>query len=245
MNTNKHNNSAVSILASNNSGVGETETLSRQVKFDNGEFIYKDCAPVLLSEAILKALFIKNFNAEFKNAANPQQVLEAYAGDFLGTFHERASNKTSKKNPIAHAKKVLTAAEYRTNCIHLGLDASNTHKVELLIERVAKIDSKTSKNVMEQLINDFKSIFISQEQEKSYIMIEENELKDAKKFQGLTDAGFINIARSGVYIAANIDLKNASEGLSKLIELGFNLVSNTVDASAMLMTVQFNESDID
>jgi len=240
---NKHNQNAVSILASNDSGVGETKTLSTQVQFDNNQFSYKDCSPVLLSEAILKALFIKNFNAEFKNAPNPQIVLDAYANDYLGTFHERAANKTTKKNPVGNPKKVLTALEYRINCIHAGLDTSNTSRIETLLDRVDSVDHKTTKAQLEALLNDFKAVFITEGQEKSYAIIYENEQKDLLKFKGLTDAGFTNIARSATFLAANIELSKASDGLSKLIELGFTLVSNNVDAQTMLMTVQFNEAE--
>ena len=239
---NKHNQTAISILASNNSGVGETETLSKQVQFENNQFSYKDCSPVVLSEAILKALFIKNFNAEFKNSPNPQLVLEAYANDFLGTFHERSANKaTSKKNPVGNHKKVLTAIEYKHNCFVMGLDSSNANRIETLIDIVDDKAAKLSKAELLTLLNDFKSVFITEEQEKSYQNIAENERQDAEKFAGLVDCGFLNIARSGVFISAHISLTDASAGLAKLLELGFTLVSNSVDTQTMLMQVQFNE----
>jgi len=151
-------------------------------------------------------------------------------------------------NPVRKQEHVLTAEQYETNCYIMNLDKKNLANVQVVMVEAGKLTDKSTKAELLQVIHGFEAIFIDSTQKANHALIVENELKDAAKFQGLTDRGFINIARSGVFLTAHLACNLGINIQKTLLELGYELTDTSInmsDPDNMLFVVSFTELEID
>jgi hypothetical protein len=235
------------ILASNNIGVGKTDTLPQLYSFETetrlsvaglGEFD--------ISEATQKAELIRLLHNEVKkgNEDNKLNLFKAMAAGYLNPFHQKATEggATKEVNPLANPKKVLSAEEYRTNCIKLGLDGKNVEVISALLTEVTNVTEKTTKADLLEIVNNFASVFYTSKQQLTFENMLEKELAEAAKFAGLTEAGFTDIKQSLTLITANITASEADTAFPKLVELGYIIEGKPqFDASTMKIQVAFKE----
>ena len=104
-----------------------------------------------------------------------------------------------------------------------------------------KLSEKSTKTDLLDCLRSFQHIFITEKQQESYEIIAENDRQDAKRFEGLKDAGFENIARSSTFLSANISLADSATGLPKLAELGYTFTGSDLDSETLIFTVRFSE----
>lgn len=246
MTTNTNNTSVAAILKSNTSGVGKTTHLPELYTFEDNLLTVAGLGEFNLSDNIIRAKLVHLLHTEFKGGAEAAKLktLQAMELDYLGSFH-RTSNESaanggakSKANPISR-KVVLTAEEYRENCIKSGLTLESLATVkELLATTVSGVSTKAD---LLELVESFKAVFLSQEQLSTYTVIAGKEAEDITRFAGLTEAGFTDIVRGAESITAYIPFDKVGEAVPQLATLGFLLGSSEADMIKMLIAVSFKE----
>lgn len=234
------NKSVSTILASNKSEVTKSYLLADTHTVEGNTFSFPNCTPVTLSDNILKALFIQKFVAEYKNSNNQQDVLDAYANDYLNSLHKRSA-ESAKTNPVSNPAKVLTAQEYLENCYKAGLDRNNISLLVTAMSEANKLTTSSTKAELQAVISRFQAIFITGEQSEHYDIINKNEAADLEAFNKLKAAGFSDIERRGTNLNATISLADAQIGLKELQAIGFNLVSTKNSDDFTSLHVYFNE----
>lgn len=241
MKTNSKNTSVSSILTSNASGVGKTDSLPELYSFDGQSFKAVGYESVTLSDNVIKALFINNLHREFKNHKNLQSVIDAYSADYLGTFHASADSDNKKTSqPMARYGKVESAIVYRQNCIKENIRNLDAVLIEDLLDRVLDINSKTGKEAILSIVSSFASFLETSENKRNYKRILDNEVKDAGTFAVLTNAGFTNIVRLVSNDVNVVDKFSSSIPAAKVDGMQAALDSNAYE----LLSSDFNASTV-
>jgi len=243
---NSKNTTVASILLSNNTGVGKTDSLPPIYSFTDNELTVKGYNPVELSDNLLKALFINNLHREFKTKQDLQPVLDAYSNDFLGTFHASAKDSVSPtSNPMKRAGKVLSSADYLVNCVSQKTASRDiAQDVYSILDASSQTDS--TKAELQATIAKLRKVFITAEDSKMYTTILDNEEVDRVKFEVLTANGFISITRlSDDSFTALIDPMHMATMNSTLVANEYQLLSTAFDAEKSMLAVTFDTIESD
>lgn len=245
---NSQNTTPATILLSNGTGIGKTDSLPAVYGWtNNNTFNAVGYESVTIDDNLLKALFITNLNKEFKNSNNLQAVLNAYSEDYLGTFHASASGKESKKkNPLINPGKVLTSQEYRRNYIKAHLTSASSSNVIIgVIEAKEALTSASTKGDMMKIINSVIDLVETEENRENFDIIAENEAQDAKKFEELTSSGFLAITRlapvKGVsHFSASIPAASVGSMQVALLAGNYTLVSSDFNTATLNIDIVFS-----
>jgi hypothetical protein len=158
----------------------------------------------------------------FRGDIGLDDLLKTMAGGYLTLAQAKTvvDNKPKSLSPIADTKRVLTATEYRNNCIKLA-------DPDLLgwYSKASTVSEKTAKTGLLSIIADLTSQLMTTNQVAEYEAIVAVEAADAAKYQGLTDLGITDITRltTGL-INCRVPMLIMSQGLDlKLNALGFSL----------------------
>jgi len=205
--TNPNNSTPAEILLSYDSGQGKTARLPEIYEWQDDTLHVAGYNPVNLTLNFLKAIFVKNFNAEYKGVADLQPILDAYSAEYLGVLHARSANST-KKTPVSNPKKVISSDEYRQNNMRQNASTINFNELVDLINDARDVHSDTDKQRLLSIINDFICLFETNDNYSSYSSILANEEADKKRFESLIAAGFTDIMRDGDKIIATISVSD-------------------------------------
>ncbi len=196
----------------------------------------------------LRALF-----EGFKGDIPMTILLELMHDEFLSTQQREsdtiaklAGTTTKVSNPLQRPTKLLTAEEYRSNCILLGLDASKYEEVASIIDHVGTFDDKTVKAELLKTLHDFTNIFFNTDQQTTYSVMLETEEAEAAKFSSLTKAGFVSIGRTALgNYTAKVSVVDSTKAIPELISAGFNVIgSPAFDLASMMLSVVFEENEV-
>ncbi len=144
------------------------------------------------------------------------------------TTRESIKNKGVKATKLDFDIKSATSTEYFHREAYNQLDVKNVAVVEELLLEVyeTKLDSLTKQQLISLLMR-WQSIFISETANETFMIKRKNEADDLIKFKGLAALGFMNVAHSGVHIAAHLPVSSLKTAKSELESLGFEFVSRT------------------
>lgn len=157
----------------------------------------------------------------------------------------------AESNPLGRKNRVLSANEYRENCIRLGIMALLPDDLEPLLS-VDGNDAKITKAALIEMIHYLQSRLFSEEQKATYgVMVEKEEL-EAAKWKALTDAGFTDITSLGTNKAGlqqyigNVAIEKRHNAVEALDKAGYNLDSADFDKTNFdIMKLLFTERAVE
>jgi len=215
---------------------------------DNTIIRFNDIEYSITPEALtLRALF-----EGFKGDIPLTTLLELMQDEFLSsqqresdTIARLAGTPVSKINPLTRPTKLLTAEEYRANCILLNLDAKNFELVASLIDDVTGFNDKTTKADLLTCLHAFVEVFITQNQYETYQVMLSTEEAEAAKFSSLTKAGFTAIGRTALgNYTAKVSVVDSTKAIPELSSAGFRVIgSPAFDLQTMQLSVNFEEGE--
>ena len=174
-----------------------------------------------------------------KNPIDLDSQLGLWAEDFLSNLQR--NNAGAESTPPLADKSVISADQYRTNCIKLALDSKNAEVVAEIVEDILNLDHKATKDTMSKILDRVLDTFFNLEQREVYQVKVEKEEADRERFKDLTDAGFTSINASNGTITANVPVAVTNTALPELAKLGFTLIKSDFDATTLQVNVVFEE----
>ena len=174
-----------------------------------------------------------------KNPIDLDSQLGLWAEEYLSNLQRNNSGAAS--TPPLTDKSVISADQYKANCIKLALDAKNAEVIAEIIDDILNLDHKATKDTMGKLLDRVLDTFFSPEQREVYKVKIEKEEEDRERFKDLTDAGFTNINAVNGTITANVPVAVTNTALPELEKLGFTLTKAKFDATTLQVNVVFIE----
>jgi hypothetical protein len=170
--------------------------------------------------------------------------LELYSSDFLSTLQRDSKDAGKEKKATMPVKgRVLSAVEYRMNCIKLALDVSNAEVISDLLLDIAAVSAKTTKTEVIDLLDNIGNVFFNAEQQATYNVIVDKEIEEAKEFEALVALGFSKVSKADDKILASLSFLDASQAIPALSGIGYKLVSSDHDMTNMLINVVLTKGE--
>jgi hypothetical protein len=202
------NMSVQQILASNNNGQGKTNTISESSNIQ-GDVITFNNTDYTVRPELQAAKLLQYFSRE----NNPAEVLETLSAGYLGKLHQKTmENGGETKQPSEQVKRLLTADEYKNNCLKLA----QINPVKLYAE-LSEFSDKSTKADLLAFVTSLKESLVTPEQFETYkAMTEKEESLNSLKPLGFSD--FRKFIGSGnvELIKASISLDNWKLAKSEL-----------------------------
>lgn len=190
------------------------------------------------------ALILAGFGRCYKGEISIEEHVKLASEGFIIPLQKNTVvTDKATKTPFGNAKSVLTAAQYKVNCVKLGLDVRNVGKVAELVDTVYNITDKTSKADLTHLLTEFANMFLNPEQSGTYSRILEAEELAAKRFESLTAVGFTDIKEvANGHFNASVSLSQVAEAMPVLHDSGFTFIGSTMSGDFQSMAVSFKET---
>lgn len=195
------------ILASNNNGQGKTNLIADSsnivgstITFNNIDY---DVRPELQAAKLLQY---------FSRENNPAEVLETLQAGYLGKLHQKTMENVEDKKPSEQVKRLLTAEEYKLNCLKLAaIDAIS------LYDNLLQFGEKSTKQELLNFVGELRNSLMTTEQSDTYrLMSEKEESINALKPLGFSDFRKFIGSNNAELIKASISLENWKLAKSEL-----------------------------
>jgi hypothetical protein len=155
---------------------------------------------------------------------------------------------TKESKPLGNSKSVLSASQYYTNCLKLGLDNKNVDTIDNHVSRYYAITDKSTKADIYAILTDLVHIFFNQNQYDTHARMLEAEVLEvkrleelAKRFIVLQDAGITEIKEfSGKYTGI-VALPDVSKAAIALNDAGLILTETKLTNDMQSMVITFND----
>ena len=174
-----------------------------------------------------------------KNPIDLDSQLNLWAEEYLSNLQR--NNSGAESTPPLTDKSLISADQYKANCIKLALDAKNAEVIAEIIDDILNLDHKATKDTMSKLLDRVLDTFFSPEQREVYQVKVEKEEADKERFKDLAEAGFTDINAINGTITANIPVASTGTALPELEKLGFTLIKAKFDATTLQVNVVFEE----
>jgi hypothetical protein len=185
------------ILASNNNGQGKTNLISESSNIVGDVITFNNIDYTVRTE-LQAAKLLQYFSRE----NNPQEVLETLQAGYLGKLHQKTLENGSEVKPSEQVKKLLTADEYKNNCLKLA----EVNPVKLYAE-LSEFSDKSTKADLLNFVIDLKRSLINDEQFETWALMNQKE----ESLNGLKPLGFSDFRK---FIGSgNVELIKASISL--------------------------------
>jgi hypothetical protein len=185
------------ILASNNNGQGKTNLISESSNIVGDVITFNNIDYTVRTE-LQAAKLLQYFSRE----NNPQEVLETLQAGYLGKLHQKTLENGSEVKPSEQVKKLLTADEYKNNCLKLA----EVNTVKLYAE-LSEFSDKSTKADLLNFVIDLKRSLINDEQFETWALMNQKE----ESLNGLKPLGFSDFRK---FIGSgNVELIKASISL--------------------------------
>lgn len=197
------------ILASNNNGQGKTNTIAETSNIV-GDIITFNNVDYTVRTELQAAKLLQYFSRE----NNPTEVLETLQAGYLGKLHQKTMENGEDKKPSEQVKRLLTADEYKLNCLKLAQIDTVT-----LFNDLDKFNDKATKADLLDYVINLKHSLMTEEQTSVYVAMSEKE----KSINDLKPLGFSDFRKfigsnNAELIKANISLDNWKVAKAKLEE---------------------------
>lgn len=190
--------------------------------------------------AVTGAAFLPAFDDKFSQTLD--ETITLYSEGFVIPTQRNvhlAGIEEQKKPVLSNPKSVLTAEEYKEGNIRLfKLDNISLYYDSL---QLVGNPETTKQDLVNYLFDNIINTLFDDAKIKQYNYLLEVEAENAKQYQALTDAGFININRidDDVYVAS-LEAGNVSS-VQNLAVLGYDLLDSVFDTVALNLTVKFRK----
>jgi hypothetical protein len=186
------------ILASNNNGQGKTNTIAESSNIV-GDIVTFNNVDYSIRIELQQAKLLQYFSRE----NNPAEVLETLSAGYLGKLHQKTmENGGETKQPSEQVKRLLTADEYKNNCLKLA----QINPVKLYAE-LSEFSDKSTKADLLNFVIDLKRALINDEQFETWALMNQKE----ESLNGLKPLGFSDFRK---FIGSgNVELIKASISL--------------------------------
>lgn len=152
--------------------------------------------------------------------------------------------KELKTNPLERPERVLTATEYKENCIRLALDAGSYAKIAELVKSAHNITDKTTKTELHSLLVSFADVFFNYDQQTTYAVMLETEEAEQRKFQVLLDAGMQKVERTKLgNLTSTVSFAALASVMPALTTAGYKLVNSVNNMENLTVTLVFTEGE--
>ena len=185
------------ILASNNNGQGKTNLIAESSNIVGDVITFNNVDYTVRTE-LQAAKLLQYFSRE----SNPAEVLETLQAGYLGKLHQKTMENGGESKPSEQVKRLLTADEYKANC--LKLVSVDTVK---LYSELETFSDKSTKNELLQFVLDLRRSLMTEEQFETWaLMNQKEESINALKPLGFSDFRKFIGSNNAELIKANISL---------------------------------------
>lgn len=174
-----------------------------------------------------------------KNPIALDSQLNLWTEEYLSNLQK--NNAGAIATPQLTDTSIISAEQYKANCIKLALDAKNAETISDIVDTILSIDQKATKDTIHKVLDRVLDTFFSPKQREVYKVKIEKEEEDRERFKDLTDAGFTDINAVNGTITANVPVAVTNTALPELEKLGFTLTKAKFDAATLQVNVVFEE----
>lgn len=195
------------ILASNNNGQGKTNLIAESSNIV-GDVITFNNIDYTVRQELQSAKLLQYFSRE----SNPAEVLETLQAGYLGKLHQKTLENGGESKPSEQVKRLLTADEYKLNCLKLA-----SIDVVSLYNELSEFSDKSTKTDLLNFVINLKQNLMTAEQHETYsVMSEKEQSINALKPLGFSDFRKFIGSNNAELIKASISLENWKLAKSEL-----------------------------